>query len=115
MALIPPALAPISNSIDNIFPDKYLVRLQEILIRSGMYVKASDLLTLICGAGLLLGIIVLIAFMIMGVNPVIGFIIGLIARAALIFGWMFLYDGKKGWMHMNRSERDILRRFQRIL
>jgi len=95
MALIPPALAPISNSIDNIFPDKYLVQLQEILIRSGMYVKASDLLTLICGAGLLLGIIVLIAFMIMGVNPVIGFIIGLIAPAALIFGWIFFMMEKR--------------------
>jgi flagellar protein FlaJ len=95
MALIPPALAPISNSIDNIFPDKYLVRLQEILIRSGMYVKASDLLTLICGAGLLLGIIVLIAFIIMGVNPIIGFIIGLIAPAALIFGWIFFMMEKR--------------------
>ena len=55
MAIIPSALSPISNSIDNIFPDKYLVRMQEILIRSGMYVKASDLLTLIFGAGIISG------------------------------------------------------------
>jgi archaeal flagellar protein FlaJ len=89
MAIIPSALSPISNSIDNIFPDKYLVRMQEILIRSGMYVKASDLLTLIFGAGILLGLIALIAFLILGVNPLIGFLLGLIAPGALIFIWIF--------------------------
>lgn len=89
MAIIPSALSPVSNSIDNIFPDKYLVRMQEILIRSGMYVKASDLLTLIFGAGLLLGIIALIAFLVLGGNPVIGFILGLIAPGAIIFIWIF--------------------------
>ena len=89
MAIIPSALSPISNSIDNIFPDKYLVRLQEMLIRSGMYVKASDLLTLIFGAGILLGLIALLAFLVMGVDPLIGFILGLIAPGALIFIWIF--------------------------
>ena len=73
MAIIPSALSPISNSIDNIFPDRYLVRLQETLIRSGMYVKASDLLTLIVGgSGLFLGIIAMVAFFLLNVNPIIG-------------------------------------------
>jgi len=89
MAIIPSALSPISNSIDNIFPDKYLVRMQEILIRSGTYVKASDLLTLIFGAGIVLGIIALVAFTVLGSNPVIGFILGLIAPGAIILIWIF--------------------------
>ncbi len=89
MAIIPSALSPISNSIDNIFPDKYLVRLQEMLIRSGMYVKASDILTLIFGAGIFLSIIALVAFLLLGADPLIGFILGLIAPAALIFTWIF--------------------------
>jgi len=89
MAIIPSALSPISNSIDNIFPDKYLVRMQEILIRSGTYVKASDLLTLIFGAGIFLGIIALVAFTVLGSNPVIGFILGLIAPGAIILIWIF--------------------------
>lgn len=95
MAIIPSALSPISNSIDNIFPDKYLVRMQEILIRSGMYVKASDLLTLIFGAGIFLGIIALVAFTVLGSNPVIGFILGLIAPGALIFTWIFFMMEKR--------------------
>ncbi len=89
MAIIPSALSPISNSIDNIFPDRYLVRLQEILIRSGMYVKASDLLTLVCGSGIILGIIALVAFLLLGANPLIGLILGLIAPSALVFIWIF--------------------------
>ncbi|MDI3550333.1 MAG: archaeal flagellar protein FlaJ [Methanobacterium sp.] len=95
MALIPPALAPISNTMENILPEKYLVRLQEILIRSGMYVRASDLLTLISCSGLLLGVIVLIAFFILGMNPILGFIIGLIVPAGLIFGWIFFMMEKR--------------------
>ncbi len=29
MALIPSALSPVSNSIDRVFPDKWMIRLQE--------------------------------------------------------------------------------------
>jgi archaeal flagellar protein FlaJ len=89
MALIPSALSPISNSIDSIFPDKYLVRLQETLIRSGMYVRASDLLTLIVGTGILMGIVILIAFIALGMEPILGFILGLIAPGAIIVIWLF--------------------------
>ncbi|MCC7549928.1 MAG: type II secretion system F family protein [Methanobacterium sp.] len=89
MAIIPSVLSPISNSIDNIFPDKYLVRLQEILIRSGMYVKASDLLTLIIGSGIVLGLIVVIPFVFLGMNPLIGLILGFVAPGAIIFIWIF--------------------------
>ncbi|OPX60814.1 MAG: flagellar assembly protein J [Methanobacterium sp. PtaB.Bin024] len=89
MALIPSALSPVSNTIDGVFPDRWMVRLQETLIRSGMYVKASDLLTLIIGSGLILGIILLIPFLVLGMNPIIGFILGLIAPSIIILVWIF--------------------------
>lgn len=89
MALIPSALAPISNAIDNILPDRYMVLIQETLIRSGMYVKASDLITLIVGSGIIMGVVILIAFSALGQNPILGFIIGLIAPTAIIFVWIF--------------------------
>ena len=89
MALIPSALSPISNSIDSIFPDKYLVRLQETLIRSGMYVRASDLITLSLGSGILMGIVLLIAFIALGMEPILGFILGLIAPGTIIIIWLF--------------------------
>ncbi len=62
MAIIPPALSPISRGLDNVIPERYIVLIQENLIRSGMYVKASDLLTLMLLGGLLFGVLGLVLF-----------------------------------------------------
>ena len=43
-------------------PERYVVLIQENLIRSGMYVKASDLLTLMLLGGLLFGVLGLVLF-----------------------------------------------------
>jgi archaeal flagellar protein FlaJ len=114
MAIIPSALSPISNSIDNIFPDRYLVRLQETLIRSGMYVKASDLLTLIGGAGIFLGIVALIAFILLGANPLIGLILGLIAPGALVFIWIFFMMERRV-DSIEQNTPDFLRQISSLL
>jgi archaeal flagellar protein FlaJ len=89
MAIIPSALSPVSNTIDSILPDRYLVSLQEMLIRSGTYVKASDLLTLIIGLGLLMGIAFLFFFTVVGLNPILGFLLGLFTPGVIILVWMF--------------------------
>ncbi len=89
MAIIPPALSPVSKTIDSIIPDRYLISLQETLVRAGMYVKASDLLSLIILGGIILGIVVFFLFSIIGINPLIGGIIGFILPAAGIFIWLF--------------------------
>ncbi|MGZ7109446.1 MAG: type II secretion system F family protein [Methanobacterium sp.] len=89
MAIIPSALSPVSNTIDSILPDRYLVSLQEMLIRSGNYVKASDLLTLIIGLGLLMGIAFLFFFTVVGLNPILGLLVGLFAPGLVILVWMF--------------------------
>ena len=89
MAIIPPALSPVSKSLDNILPDKYLILIQENLIRSGMYVKASDLMTLIILGGLLFGILGLVFFIVIGINPLIGLFVGLFTPVAIVFVWIF--------------------------
>jgi flagellar protein FlaJ len=89
MAIIPPALSPVSRGLDNVLPDRYLVIIQENLIRSGMYVKASDLMTLILIGGLLFGFLGLISFTIIGINPIIGLVVGLVTPVAIVFGWLF--------------------------
>ena len=62
MAIIPPALTPVSKILDDVLPDRYIVLVQENLIRSGMYVKASDLITLMLIAGIIFGLIGLFSF-----------------------------------------------------
>lgn len=89
MAIIPSALSPISDTIDRIIPDRYLVSLQEMLIRSGNYVKASDLLTLIIGLGLLMGLAFLFLFSVVGLNPILGLLLGLFAPGVIIICWIY--------------------------
>jgi flagellar protein FlaJ len=89
MAIIPSALSPISRGLDNIIPERYIVIIQENLIRSGMFVKASDLLTLMLLGYLLFGVLGLIFFTIVGIYPLIGIIVGLIIPPTIVFGWLF--------------------------
>jgi len=87
--LIPPPLAPVSETMDRIFPDRYLVKLQETLIRAGMYVKASDLITLLVLVGFGLAVVAFVLFSIFGINPILGILLGLFAPAILIGAWLF--------------------------
>ena len=89
MAIIPTALSPVSKSLDNLLPDKYLVLIQENLIRLGMYVKASDPMTLVILGGLLFGLLGLVLFIAIGINPIIGLVVGLVTPVAIVFSWLF--------------------------
>ncbi len=89
MAVIPRALSPISNSIDRILPEKYLVMIQEILIRSGMYVKASDIITLDVLVGIGLALLAAILFVLTGIDPILGAVAGFIAPVIITGIWIF--------------------------
>jgi len=89
MAAIPKALSPVSNIIDNIIPEKYAVMMQEMLIRSGMYVKASDIITLDLLFGIGLALLGAVAFSLFNINLILGAIIGLILPVVVTGVWIF--------------------------
>lgn len=89
MAVIPSALSPVSNTIDNILPEKYIVMIQEVLIRSGMYVKASDLITLDLVIAVGLGLLAAVLSLLIGINPILGALAGFIIPTILIGVWIF--------------------------
>jgi flagellar protein FlaJ len=89
MAIIPSALSPVSNGVDSIVPEKYSVMIQETLIRSGMYVKASDLITLDLIIGIGLGFLLAILSLLLSMNPILGAIVGFIAPAAVTGVYLF--------------------------
>ncbi|HML05328.1 MAG TPA: type II secretion system F family protein [Methanobacterium sp.] len=89
MAIIPSALSPISNVIDSIVPERYTVRIQETLIRSGMYVKASDLITLGLLTGIGLAALAAILSTLLGINPILGILVGFIAPNGFIGAYLF--------------------------
>lgn len=114
MAIIPAALSPISDTVDNIIPDRYLVSLQENLVRAGMYVKASELLSLILMVGVVLCIVVFLLFGLIGINPIIGGLIGLLIPGIAIFVWIFFMMERR----VDRIEQgtpDFLRQISSLL
>jgi flagellar protein FlaJ len=114
MAIIPPALSPVSKSLDNLLPDKYLVIIQENLIRSGMYVKASDLMTLIILGGLLFGMLGLVFFIAIGINPIIGLVVVLITPLTIVFGWLF-FSMERRVDAIEQTTPDFLRQISSLL
>ena len=114
MAIIPPALSPVSRGLDNVLPDRYLVLIQENLIRSGMYVKASDLMTLILLGGLLFGLLGLVSFLVIGINPIIGLFVGLITPVAIVFGWLF-FSMERRVDAIEQTTPDFLRQIASLL
>ncbi len=89
MAVIPSALSPVSNIIDNALPEKYVVMMQEMLIRSGMYVKASDIITLDLTVGIGLAVLAAILSVLININPILGALVGFILPTIIIGVWIF--------------------------
>jgi flagellar protein FlaJ len=89
MAIIPPALSPINQVMENLIPDRYVVTLQENLVRSGLYVKASELITLVLLAGVVMGVVIFILFSVLAINPFIGGLLGFLLPGIAIFVWIF--------------------------
>ncbi|MDO8870680.1 MAG: type II secretion system F family protein [Methanobacteriaceae archaeon] len=90
MAIIPQALAPVSNIIDSIVPDRFQIRLQETLIRSGMYVKSADMITLAGMASIFLAIMAFGLAFFVGIDPIIPAILALFIPPLLMGGYIFL-------------------------
>jgi flagellar protein FlaJ len=114
MAIIPPALSPVSNILDNVLPDRYLIQLQEILIRSGMYFKSSDLLTLILATGIGLAVVAFILFALVGINPILGMIIGFFSPGIIIILWIFFMMERRVDA-IEKSAPDFLRQISSLL
>ena len=114
MAIIPTALSPISKVLDNVLPDRYLVLIQENLIRSGMYVKASDLITLMLMGGIIFGVIALVLFAVIGINPIFGLIVGFVTPIAIVLGWLF-FSMERRVDTIEQTTPDFLRQIASLL
>jgi flagellar protein FlaJ len=114
MAIIPPALSPVSRGLDNVLPDRYLVLMQENLIRSGMYVKASDLMTLMLLGAILFGALGLVLFSVIGITPIIGLAVGVITPIAIVFAWLF-FSMERRVDAIEQTTPDFLRQIASLL
>ena len=114
MAIIPPALTPVSRTLDDVLPERYTVLMQENLIRSGMYVKASDLMTLMLIAGIIFGVIGLVSFTLIGINIILGFVVGFLTPTIIVFGWLF-FSMERRVDAIEQNTPDFLRQISSLL
>lgn len=114
MAIIPPALSPLAQIMDNLIPDRYLVTLQENLVRAGLYVKASELVSLIILAGIGLAIVVFFLFSVIGINSILGAIAGLLLPALAMFVWIFFMMERRV-DSIEKDTPDFLRQISSLL
>lgn len=89
MAVIPGFFKPISKAIEGVLPNKFLIKIQEILIRTGMYVRASELIALGFITALVVGLLTSFISSFFGINPILGFLMGFIAPPAIIGVYIF--------------------------
>ena len=114
MAIIPPALSPLTQLMENIIPDRYAVTLQENLVRSGLYVKASELITLVLLASILMGLVIFILFSVLVINPLMGGLIGFLLPGIAVFAWIFFMMERRV-DSIEQGTPDFLRQIASIL
>ncbi|MGA2676727.1 MAG: type II secretion system F family protein [Methanobacterium sp.] len=114
MAIIPPALSPLTQVMENIIPDRYTVTLQENLVRSGLYVKASELITLVLLASILMGLVIFILFSVLVINPLMGGLIGFLLPGIAVFAWIFFMMERRV-DSIEQGTPDFLRQIASIL
>jgi flagellar protein FlaJ len=95
MAVIPEVLSPVSNIVDSIIPDRYQIKIQEILIRGGMYVKASEMITLAILTSITVGLIAAGFSFLVGINTILAGIAGFFIPPLLMAGYIFLMMEKR--------------------
>jgi flagellar protein FlaJ len=114
MAVIPEVLSPVSNIVDSIIPDRYQIKIQEILIRGGMYVKASEMITLAILTSMAVGFIAAGFSFLVGINPILAGIAGFFIPPLLMAGYIFLMMEKRVDA-IEQSTPDFLRQIASLL
>ncbi len=77
-----------------------------------MYVKASDLITLMLLGGIIFGLLGL--FTLIGINSIIGLGIGFITPVAIVFGWLF-FSMERRVDSIEQTTPDFLRQIASLL
>jgi len=90
MAFVPEYLSPLVNIVERITPRGLLMRLQEYLVRTGIYIKAAEIMTLILLTSIFFGLIGVILAMILGINILVPFLAGFSLPPVIFASYIFI-------------------------
>ncbi|MDI9614365.1 type II secretion system F family protein [Methanothermobacter sp.] len=114
MAVLPAALKPVSEALESILPDKLLIRVQETLIRTGLYVKASEIITLAFLAGALFAVLGSVVAAVAGLNVILAVIVGFFMPSILLGAYIFVMMERRVDA-IEQSTPDFLRQIASLL
>ncbi|MCG2828349.1 type II secretion system F family protein [Methanothermobacter sp. K4] len=114
MAVLPAALKPVSEALESILPDKLLLRVQETLIRTGLYVKASEIITLAFLAGALFAVLGSVVAAVAGLNVILAVVVGFFMPSILLGAYIFVMMERRVDA-IEQSTPDFLRQIASLL
>lgn len=114
MAIIPPALTPLTQITETLIPEKYLISLQENLVRTGLYFKASELVVLLILASIVMGLVIFILFAVLNINPLLGGLMGFLIPGIVTFAWIFFMMERRV-DNIEKDTPDFLRQIASLL
>ncbi len=111
---VPKFITPVSNIVDSLIPTGLQIKLQEILIRGGLYLRTADLVTMLLLVGIILALVGFVIANSMDYYPILIAIICFIIPFAGVGGFLFLMSDKR----VDRIEKetpDFLRQLASLL
>jgi len=90
MAFLPEYLSPLVNIVERITPRGLLMKLQEYLVRTGIYVKAAEIMTLILLTSIFFGLIGIILAMILGIDILVPLLAGFSLPPIILASYIFI-------------------------
>jgi len=90
MALVPKYLFPLVDVVEKTIPRGLRIRLQETLVRTGIYVKSAEILTLILLASILFGLLGILIAVVLGIDFLIPFLAGFFLPPIIFASYLFI-------------------------
>ncbi|BAZ99010.1 type II secretion system F family protein [Methanothermobacter sp. EMTCatA1] len=114
MAVVPSALKPMSDALENIIPDRLLLRLQETLIRTGLYVKASEIVTLAFLGGAIFAVLASVVAALLGLSVILAVLVGFSLPSIMLGAYIFIMMERRVDA-IEQSTPDFLRQIASLL
>lgn len=111
---IPKFITPLSDVVDGIMPTGIQIKLQEIFIRGGLYIRTADLITVLLLVGIILAIVGFVVANALNYYPILIAIAGFILPFGGVAGFIFMMSDKRV-DSIEKETPDFLRQLASLL
>jgi len=114
MVLVPKYLLPLVDIVEKVIPKSLHIRLQEALVRTGIYVRSAEIFTLILLASIFFGLIGILTAIVLGIDFLIPVLAGFLLPS-IIFGLYLFIMMERRIDAIEQGTPDFLRQIASLL